>query len=115
MKLCHNCNEEILDANSKFCPKCGSELDETNNNTINKSKKDNSKNIVDDALNKVVNQAKIEKNYIKYRLNDDNDTQVKGDEFIISEKIANTIESITKEPKKEKEEKTKIVIDDDDE
>ena len=111
MKLCPNCNEEISDNDSKFCPKCGSELTNSDNKNMNNSNK-----LIDDAnstLNNIVNQMKIEKNYIKYRLEDNDKTQVKGDEFIISEKIANTIENITKEKENEKrEEKTKIKIED---
>lgn len=110
MKICPKCNEEISDNDSKFCPKCGIELNNSDNENINSNK------LVDDAnntLNNIVNQIKIEKNYIKYRLEDNDKTQLKGNEFIISEKIANTIENITKEKENEKrEQKTKIKIDD---
>lgn len=93
LKRCPKCGEEILNDNSKFCSKCGVEL-EMNNSKTNK--------LVDSAnyaINQVVTQAKIEKNYIEYKLENDK-TQVKGNEFIISEKIANAIDNITKEKQK---------------
>lgn len=123
MKTCNKCGEEILDNSSKFCPKCGAELkimnsSNTNENQSktphsNKSWNDDVDKLVDNAsnaLNQVINQAKIEKNYIKYRLEDNEKTQIKGDEFIVSEKIANAIDNITNE--KEKVKKTKINIED---
>lgn len=117
LKICKKCGEEISDNLTKVCPKCGGEIEETNDtNSKEKSietKKDNINKLVDGAnntLNKVVNQAKIEKNYIKSRIEDNNQTQVKGNDFIISEKIANTIDNITKEQKKD--DKTQIKVDD---
>lgn len=112
MKTCHNCGEKISNESSKFCSNCGVELKMNSSNLKNVSNQ-NVEKFVDNAsnaLNQVVNQAKIEKNYIKYRL-DDNKTPLKGKEFIISEKIANTIENISTE-KTKKTKKTEINIED---
>ena len=120
MKSCHNCGEEILDNSSKFCPKCGVELEIKSNQKESKSedsnelKNENADKLFDsasNAINQVVTQAKIEKNYIKYRMDENDGTQVKGDTFILSEKIANTIDNITNEKEKNVK-KTKIKIED---
>lgn len=114
MKTCPNCGEKISGESSKFCSKCGVELEMNSSNRKNISNEDVDK-LVDsasNAINQVVAQAKIEKNYIKYRLDENNnETPLKGDEFIISEKIANTLENIGSE-KAENSKKTKINIED---
>ena len=121
MKSCYNCGEEISDNSSKFCPKCGVELEikstnqkENKSDDLNELKNDNVNKLVDsasNAINQVVTQAKIEKNYIKYRMDENDGAQVKGDKFILSEKIANTIDNITNEKEKNVK-KTKIEIED---
>ena len=121
MKSCPNCGEEISDNSSNFCPKCGVELEikSTNQNEnktqdSNELKNDNVDKLFDsasNAVNQVVTQVKIEKNYIKSKMDDNNETQVKGDQFILSEKIANTIDNITNEKQKNVK-KTKIEIED---
>lgn len=109
MKTCPNCGEKISNESSKFCSNCGVELEITSSNLKNVSNNNADKLVgsASNALNQVVAQAKIEKNYIKYRLDDNNETPLKGDEFIISEKIANTIENINTEKQYQKPENTK--------